>query len=273
MDKLTKYKTRHLNVEFSRILEEESINMLFQPIVNLKDNKILGYEALCRGPRQSPLHFPDALFCTAEKVNKVTILDELARKKAIQSFMPFLNKYKLFLNMRPSNLYEYNFFKTSVLNNLESNNIDASNIVIEITEQCPVNSIIDYKKLISDLKNSGIKLALDDVGSGYSGLKTILEIEPDYLKIDMDLTKDIHKDKLKKNLMKGLISLSNYCDMKLIVEGIECREELETILELGAYAGQGYFLQKPQEAPEDISVASKSIINSYSKNKEIIVME
>jgi len=66
--------------------------------------------------------------------------------------------------------------------------------------------------------------------------------------------------------MKGLISLSNYCDMNLIVEGIECREELETLLELGVYAGQGYFLQIPTETPEDISVESKRIINSYYKN-------
>lgn len=266
MDNLIKYKTRNLNVEFSKILEEESINMLFQPIVNLNENKILGYEALCRGPQKSPLHFPDALFYTAEKVNKVTVLDELARKKAIQSFMPFLDNFKLFLNMRPSNLYDYNFLKTSVLNKLDSKKINSKNIVIEITEQCPVDSILDYKKLISELKNFGIKVALDDVGSGYSGLKTILEIEPDYLKIDMELTKDIHKDKLKKNLMKGLISLANYCDMKLIVEGIECREELETLLELGVYAGQGYFLQRPKETPDDISIESKKIINSYYKN-------
>ncbi|MEG0771774.1 EAL domain-containing protein [Clostridium sp.] len=263
MDKLLKYKTKDLNVEFSKILEEEDINMIFQPIVNLSNGEILGYEALCRGPAKSPLHLPDLLFKTAKKSNKVNLLDELARIKAIEKFIPFLKSYKLFINMIPFNINDYDFYTSSTFQCLRDNGIDTSNIVLEITEQAPIHLMKNYKKFINDVKDLGIKIALDDVGSGYSGLKTILDVIPDYLKIDMDLTRDIHKDNFKRNLIKGLVTLSNNCDMKVIVEGIECREELETIMDVGAYGGQGYFLQRPIDLPEDISIESKEVFKNY----------
>jgi EAL domain-containing protein (putative c-di-GMP-specific phosphodiesterase class I) len=266
MDKLLKYKTKDLNVEFSKILEEKNINMIFQPIVNLNNGEIFGYEALCRGPVQSPLHLPDLLFKTAKKSNKVNLLDELARIKAIEKFAPFLKNYKLFINMIPFNINDYDFYTSSTFDCLRDNGIDTNNIVLEITEQAPINLMKNYKKFLNDIKALGIKIALDDVGSGYSGLKTILNVMPDYLKIDMELTRDIHKDSFKKNLIRGLITLSNNCDMKVIVEGIECREELETIVELGAYGGQGYFLQRPIDFPEDISLESKEVFKKIFRS-------
>jgi len=256
MDRYSKYHNRNLNVEFSRILDEELIYILFQPIVDLNNGRILGYEALCRGPKQSPLHTPDILFQTAESTNKVIALDDLARKKAIELFTPFLN-------LRPSQIASYDFFKTEAFAQMKRNNISFSNIVLEITEQCPISYISNYKALFKDLKTLGVKIALDDVGAGYSGLKTILDIEPDYLKIDMELVKDIHKTPLKRNLMKGLVNLSNYCNMKIIAEGIECREELQTIIELGVYGAQGYFLQRPLETPQDLLSQCKALFSKY----------
>lgn len=263
MDKQLKYRTRHLNIEFSQIIETEAINMVFQPIVNLATGEILGYEALCRGPKESPLHLPDVLFKTARLSNKVAALDELARKKAIEAFIPFLKDYKLFINMTPLAMANYDFFASSTFKCLEDNNVNPSNLVIEITEQSPIDLVENYNNIIKDIKSLGIKVALDDVGSGYSGLKTILKVMPDYLKLDMDLTHNIHKDTLKENLIKGLIHMSNYCNMKIIVEGIECKEELETLISLGAYGGQGYFLQRPTDSPEDISLECKEIFKTY----------
>lgn len=266
MDRYSKYHTRNLNVEFSRILDEELIYTLFQPIVNLDNGKILGYEALCRGPKQSPLHTPDILFQTAESTNKVIVLDDLARKKAIELFMPFFKNYMLFINLRPSQIASYDFSKTEAFRQIKNNNISFNNIVLEITEQCPICYISNYKTLFKDLKSLGIKIALDDVGAGYSGLKTILDIEPDYLKIDMELVKDIHKTPIKRNLMKGLVALSNYCNMKIIAEGIECKEDLQAIIELGVYGAQGYFLQRPLETPADLLSQCKALFSKYFKD-------
>lgn len=262
MDKLLKYKTKDLNMEFSKILEEEAINMMFQPIVNLSTGEILGCEALCRGPVHSPLHLPELLFKIAQKSNKVNLLDELARKKAIEQFIPFLKKYKLFINMIPFDIANYDFYASSTFQCLKDNHIDTRNIVLEITEQAPIHLLKNYKEFIRDVRALGIKIALDDVGSGYSGLKTIVDVMPDYLKIDMELTRDIHKNNFKKNLIKGLIALSENCNMKIIVEGIECKEELETLMELGAYGGQGYFLQRPIDIPQDISLESKEVFRN-----------
>lgn len=267
MDKLLKYKTRHLNIEFSQILETEAINMVFQPIVHLATGRILGYEALCRGPIQSPLHFPDLLFEMAKHNNKVSSLDELARKKAIEKFLPYGENYKLFINMTPITLKGYDFFSSSTFKCLEDNKVNPENIVLEITEQAPIDKVENFEAILNDIRSLGIKIALDDVGSGYSGLKTILKVMPDYIKIDMDLTRNIHKDNMRRNLVKGLINMCRDCNMKIIVEGIECKEELETLMDLGAYGGQGYFLQKPVDSPEDISTECKGVLKNYLNEK------
>ena len=112
--------------------------------------------------------------------------------------------------------------------------------------------------------------AIDDVGSGYSGLNLISEINPNYIKLDRKLIRGINYDGLKYALVKGMVELSKVSHIQLIAEGIETSAELETLIGLGVQYGQGYYIQRPYAEVMDISVdlidRIKKLNRKYNKN-------
>jgi EAL domain-containing protein (putative c-di-GMP-specific phosphodiesterase class I) len=241
---------------FNKILAQELVYSVFQAIFNLADGNILGFEALGRGINNTPLHSPLVLLQLAEKNHKLYELNSLflqtALKKAASSI---INKY-LFLNIDPQVISLPAFREKFTKEYLLEYNFTPQLAVLEISER---NAIEDYSQLrlsLDTLTKQGFLIALDDVGAGYSGLKTISELKPTYLKIDMDLVRNIHKDLYKQSMVKALVDISNTLNIKLIAEGIETTEELETIFSLGVQFAQGFLLHKPQpDLAPDISIA------------------
>ncbi|WP_279230670.1 EAL domain-containing protein [Clostridium autoethanogenum] len=115
-------------------------------------------------------------------------------------------------------------------------------IIFEITEKTAIEDYKSFKTALENYINQGYKIAIDDTGAGYSGLKTLMEIKPQYIKIDISLIKNVDKDLFKQELMRTFVTLARSTNMKLIAEGIETKEELLTLIEIGVCAGQGYFL-------------------------------
>ena len=130
-----------------------------------------------------------------------------------------------------------------------------------------VSSLPDFKKIVDHYKSQNYKIAVDDAGAGYSGLNLISVISPHYIKIDMDLIRDIDKDNLKYAVVKGLVELSHLSNIKLIAEGIETREELETLINMGVSYGQGYIIQKPEENFLPILDDVKDIIREINQKR------
>jgi len=124
--------------------------------------------------------------------------------------------------------------------------INPENVVFEITEKNNVSDINSFKKVIDNYKDQGYKIAIDDTGSGYSGLKLITDIHPHFIKLDMSLVRDLDKDGLKYALIKTLYEFCQVADIKVIAEGIETKEELSTLIDIGVHFGQGYYIQKPK---------------------------
>ncbi|NTW91394.1 MAG: GGDEF domain-containing protein, partial [Erysipelotrichaceae bacterium] len=120
-------------------------------------------------------------------------------------------------------------------------------IIFEITERNVINDIKGFKDSITHYKNQGFQIAIDDAGSGYAGLNLISDINPDYIKLDINLIRDIDKDNLKYALVKSMVEFSRISNIKLIAEGIETQSECETLIKLGVQFGQGYFIQRPNE--------------------------
>ncbi|GAA0180702.1 hypothetical protein SH2C18_33460 [Clostridium sediminicola] len=237
--------------ELNNIITSCDIRTVFQPIITLRNGSILGYEALSRGPKNSPLEYPDELFNTAKKYNKTWELEYLCRKIAITS-AKYKNLHKfLFLNVDPTIINSKNFIKGFTKEFLIENNISPNLIIFEITEKTIIDDYNNFKSALKNYKNQGYEIALDDFGSGYSGLKTLYETKPNFAKIDMDLVRNIHKDHFKITLMKSLVTFANSTNIKIIAEGIESKEELMTLIELGVHYGQGYYIQKPQETIEE----------------------
>lgn len=249
--------------ELEDILNKENIFTVFQPIVSLKDGCIIGYEALSRGPKGSPLYSPKMLFSTAEKFNKLWELEKLCRIKAIQRARCIANNKFLFINVDPYILKDEKFIKGFTKEFLHKHNMSPETIIFEITERASIEDYKSFRNALDNYLEEGYKIAIDDTGAGYSGLRTISETRPHYIKIDMEIVRDVHQDFFKKSLIRSLVSLSQDTHMNVIAEGIENEDELKTLIDLGVDAGQGYFLQKPTEKFSEITETIKNKILKY----------
>lgn len=271
--------TNDLKKEFYTILKSETIRTLYQPIININDGAILGYEALSRGPEGSRLESPLKLLSIAEILNKTWDLEQLLRTKALErAILPL--KSLLFLNVDPNIIHDDNFqqgFTKEFLSNME---LSPASIVFELTERSAISDYDTFKSVLKHYTEQGYSIAIDDAGSGYSGLKTLYEVYPKYLKLDMDFVRNIDKDTFKQTIVKNLLAMTKTANIKTIAEGIESSEELRTLIRLGVEYGQGYFIQKPLEKIQPIndiviSVLSKenkliSQINSYHQEYHYI---
>ena len=252
----------------NRILDGSHIIPVYQPIVSLKDGRIFGYEALTRISDKTVEFNTEQMFRIADKMNKLWELETLCRKKALKN-AKFMNAdNKLFLNVNPNIIHDAEFINGFTKGRLTKYGLDFLDIVFEITER---NAVIDkeaFLKSIDHYREQNFKIAIDDVGSGYSGLNAIYDIRPDIMKLDMSLTRNIDKDEIKQHLCKAMVEFGKNAGIMVIAEGIETREELKTLIKINAEFGQGYFLGIPQENFIDISADKKKLIKNYQRKME-----
>ncbi len=251
--------------EFTNIINSKNITSVFQPIVSLKDGSIIGYEALSRGPKDSLMKSPETLLNIAKRYNKLWEIEEVFRSSALESISRQNIKCKIFLNVNPL-IIESIRFKNSFTNEyLKRYCLGYENIVFEITEKEKIENRERFRDAINDKKSQNYKLAIDDFGAGYSGFGRVYDIKPDYIKIDMDIIRDINKDETKQALVKSMYEYSKLSKCSLIAEGIETKEEMETLIEIGVHYGQGYFIQKPKENIESIDEDIVNLIKDLNK--------
>ena len=258
-------------LDFKSIISEGRINTLFQPIISLSDGEILGYEALSRGPKDSEFFSPLALFDAAKKYNMLWDLELVCRHKALENSYGRLNKKKLFINIDPNIIQDSKFKQGFTKGLLEQFNVDPSDIIFEITENTAVSDYKELRDVLDNYSEQGYNIALDDAGSGYSGLVLLAETHPNYLKIDMDLVRNIDISKIKQDLIKTFCDFSKNTNIKLIAEGIETESELKILIDLGIDYGQGYFLERPS-GKINIKIESSKLrlINDLSKRSQIL---
>jgi len=231
--------------EFFSILKFNKLSTLYQPIISLRDASILGFEALTRGPSDSLLYSPLKLFEYAEKYDKLWDLEYLCRKTIIKNSKTLDDKYKLFLNVSPDIINDTRFIKGFTKKYLIENETSPEKIVFEITENTAIDNMAEFKNTIENYRVQNYEIAIDDAGAGYSGLNLISDINPNYIKLDMQLIRDIDKDFIKQSLIKSMVEYATLTNTDIIAEGIETRNELDKLIELGINYGQGFYIQKP----------------------------
>lgn len=236
-----------LTHELVRLISREIISTLLQPIVNIEKKTVFGYEALSRGPSDSPLHGAQLLFETAERSGLTSELEALCLRTAARSWSGQGSPLKLFVNISPARLMPSEFISPSQLRKLlETNGLKPSNIVIELSERTPTVNPSELLKTLSWLQAEGFLIAIDDLGSGYSGLKLWSEVKPDFVKIDRHFIRDIQDDLIKKAFLKSVVELANRLNCKLIAEGVETHAELRVVAEMGISLVQGFLLGRPK---------------------------
>ena len=219
------------------ILASRRITTLYQPIVDLRCGRPIGFEALSRGPK-GPFETPDVLFRIAYEADLVLRLDALCRAQAMRALQSFDADHLLFINIEPSSI-----FHPKLTTDIPA--AQSSRVVFEITEHAAISDFGTFRQAAQIVKEFGLKLAIDDVGSAYSGLRIISMIEPDFIKLDMELTREAHRNRVKMELLKAISGFCTDAGIPMIVEGIESEQELGTVRELGVSLVQGYITGRP----------------------------
>lgn len=228
--------------ELKHIMQERLIVPFFQPIVALDTFAPIGFEVLSRPPQKSVLSNPEYLFKIAMASGLYFELEMLCWETGFSKWISFDRKEKVFLNCIPT-LVENDGFSAEAL--LERG-IILSNVVLEITERISIQNYALFFSKVNKLKDVGLKVAVDDVGSGFASLDTIAETKPDYVKIDMSLIRDIDTDTVKQSIVEAIVSFCKKSNMITIAEGVETREELQKLISMGLNAAQGYYLARPE---------------------------
>jgi EAL domain-containing protein (putative c-di-GMP-specific phosphodiesterase class I) len=231
------------------ILRERMVTA-YQPIMDLEDRTVLGFEALSRGPRGSGLESADALFGAATRHNLLLELDRLCRKRALLSSGRIPSNAKVFVNTLPATIRDPQFRGKALIDFLDKAQVSPDRIVIEITEKLVIDNYNLFRETMAYFTDLGMSFAVDDVGAGYSGLESIARLKPTYLKIDMLLVRDVHVSLVNREMVNAIIALGRGIGSEVIAEGIHTEEEAKALREMGIDWGQGYLLARPDPGPE-----------------------
>jgi len=231
--------------EFNEIISSCRLNVHYQPILSFRTGEIFGWEALARGPEDGPFHNPAVLFHFAEEFSSIFALEQLCRETAIKRFGPHSPDQKLFINIHPRTLVDPYFRSGKTLDFIREAGYLPEHLVLEITERHSVRDFGLFHKTLEHYKKQGFLVAIDDVGVGHSGLWSVAEIRPDFIKMDMSLVRGIDTNPVKRALMEAFVSFADKIDCRVIAEGIETRTEMSCLISIGVHYGQGYYLAKP----------------------------
>lgn len=218
---------------FSNIISNSEITTVFQPIVSLKDGKILAHEALSRVSSEIEKIKIEDLFRIAHYEDKLWELEKLCRISALQNAKKNLSDGILFLNVDTATIHDPKFRSGFTAEKLLQYNIQPKNVVIELTEQSAVQDLESFISVVKHYQSQGFEIAIDDFGSGYSGLARVCALSPKYLKLDMSLIRNIHKDPVKRSAVSSTVEFCRKSGILVIAEGIENEYELESVIQLG----------------------------------------
>lgn len=252
--------------EFYEILDEKKIKSVYQPIVSLESGKIYGYEALSRIDSEKCSFNTEEMFHIAEELNRVWKLEELCRRRNLKfAGDGRLNGKKLFINVDPKVIHDEKFKEGATCKYLKKYGLKPSDIVFEVTERTSIEDAEAFRHTIDHYRKQQYRIAIDDYGSEYAGVGRVCALEPHFLKIDMYVIRDINKSPIRRSMVESIVVFCESANIHVIAEGIETKEELETLVQLGVHYGQGYYLQRPQPEIIDIPNEIRDEIIEYRK--------
>jgi EAL domain-containing protein (putative c-di-GMP-specific phosphodiesterase class I) len=227
----------------NEVLGNRLLSTVYQPIVDIRKRSVHGYESLLR-VRHSLMDGPAALFSYAERLNTLRDLSFFSHTAALKAVEKLAPGQRLFLNLHPKDFVEYEDLGHRA-NPFHGR--DLSRLVFEITERCYLKNVDRIHTVIGHFKAAGASIALDDLGSGYSSLEVLTSLEPDYVKIDMSLIRNIHENDRKQKMMRALLYYCEQIGAGCVAEGVETEDEYQTLSGIGTRLMQGFFLSRPQE--------------------------
>lgn len=231
--------------ELRRLMETRGLHPVYQPILDVRNNNYLAFEALIRGPEDSALHTPAALFAAAAAANATHQFEWLAVETAILQFAEQHCALRLFVNMSIGCLYASRTRLVAVRQDLLRLGVPPSRIVIELTENESVTDFADLQKVLQEFRRIGIQIAMDDMGEGFSNLRMWSEVRPEFVKIDRHFVSGIDTDPLKRHFVRAMNEIADACGSALIAEGVETAAQLAVLTDIGIPYLQGFGIARP----------------------------
>jgi EAL domain-containing protein (putative c-di-GMP-specific phosphodiesterase class I)/GGDEF domain-containing protein len=236
-------RARRVN-DLKTAIRDKAVYVDYHPIVIASTREIFGYEALARGQMRT-LRSPEVMFDVAAEADLIWELSRLCRERALEGMSTRLEAGQLlFLNVDPHDFADPAFSESEVA--------EPSRVVIEITERTAIKDYPKFRERLKAFREKGFRFAVDDAGSGYAGLGSIANLEPDFIKLDISLINAIDTNFIKQNLVQTMVRFANDHGAMVIAEGVERAEEFAAVQDLGVHLVQGFFLHRPQSASSPI---------------------
>ncbi len=246
-----KIAARRRRQKLFELVLERRVRSVYEPIVEVATRTVFGYEALARGPEGSEFHSPAALFSGASEQDFIFQLDRLCRMSGLDGARDFPSGAKLFLNIRPTTIYDPSFRSDTLRRTLDGCGLTPNDLVLEISEQESISNFEIFREIRDYYGNLGFEIAMDDVGSGYASLESVIELSPEFVKVDRAFVAGIDEDSNRQELLRALHAVSEKIGARIIGEGLDTLEELETLGRLGIPFGQGWLFGKPHPLRTD----------------------
>ncbi len=226
-----------LQASFDRALH--TMWMAFQPIVDAGASRVFGYEALMRAKEPSLPH-PGAVLAAAERLERTEELGRRVRSLAAEAFGQAPADALLFVNLQTVELLDSELYETAApLTRI------ATRVVLEITERSTIDAVKDVEARVARLRRLGFRIAVDDLGAGYAGLSSFAALEPEIVKLDMSLVRNVHLSDIRRKLIGSMTGLCKEMGKLVVAEGVEVVEERDSVRAAGCELLQGYFYAKP----------------------------
>ena len=238
--------------ELVRILETRSVHPVFQPILAFGTGEILAYEGLIRGPETSSLHTPTRLFDAATRAGFLTELNMLCARKVVRQFAKFGLKRQLFLNVTPQTVLEVRDDVQRITRFIRDCGLDIAQVTIELTENQYIADRSIFSNALMLFRSAGFRVALDDLGEGFSSLRLWSELQPDFVKIDMHFVKGVSEDEVKYHFLKSLQHIAEGCGSSLVAEGVETAADFCILRDLGINNAQGFLIGHATKQPSEL---------------------
>ena len=257
------------------IINLRQLTPLFQPIVDMRNGEIMGYEGLIRGPSDSSLHAPINLFKAASNYGLTVKVEHLCRRVVLENFLNLDLPGKLFLNVSPECLLDRGVKHGETLGFIRELGLSPERVIIELTENQPTYDYNLLRDAVEHYRSMGFKIAIDDLGEGFSSLRLWSELRPEFVKIDMHFVQGINQDPVKLQFVRSIQEIAQNSESLVIAEGIETLAELGVIRDLGIACGQGYYIARPHSQPAtalaaEVSKSLRQRIGQAARSSQVL---
>ena len=236
------------------IVRSRNLKPVYQPIVDLRDGTIVGFEGLIRPGASSPFANPGQLFAAAATAGRTSELDLACFEVVAAGAAQIDPEQVVTINLSPQTLELEDFSSAWLLEILARYEISPGRVIVELTEREAITDLDRLRRNVASLQRAGVRLAADDVGAGNAGLRLLSQVRFDIMKIDLSLVQDGAQHDSSRAVVRSLMDLAARQGAVAIAEGLETAEQLRSLRELGITTGQGYLLGRPGPNTELASV-------------------